>query len=134
MATTGLPFSGLRVADFSWVGVGPITAKNLADHGATVVRVESANRIDGLRVQPPFKDGESGINRSNFFGTFNTSKHSLSIDLKNEGGLKVARRLVEWADVVIDSWTPGAMARLGLGPEDIRKVNPEVITVTELAS
>ncbi len=130
MATTGLPFSGLRVADFSWVGVGPITAKNLADHGATVVRVESANRIDGLRVQPPFKDGESGINRSNFFGTFNTSKHSLSIDLKNEGGLKVARRLVEWADVVIDSWTPGAMARLGLGPEDIRKVNPEVITVT----
>ncbi|MGH1493155.1 MAG: CoA transferase [Acidimicrobiales bacterium] len=129
-ATKGLPFAGLRVADFSWIGVGPITAKNLADHGATVVRVESANRIDGLRVQPPFKDGESGINRSHFFGTFNTSKQSLSIDLKNEGGLRVAKRLVEWADVVIDSWTPGAMARLGLGPEDIRKVNPNVITVT----
>jgi crotonobetainyl-CoA:carnitine CoA-transferase CaiB-like acyl-CoA transferase len=125
-----LPFDGLRVADFSWIGVGPMTAKNLADHGATVVRVESANRIDGLRVQPPFKDGESGINRSHFFGTFNTSKQSLSIDLKNEGGLRVAKRLVEWADVVIDSWTPGAMARLGLGPDDIRAVNPNVITVT----
>ncbi len=125
-----LPFAGLKVADFSWIGVGPITAKSLADHGATVVRVESANRIDGLRVQPPFKDGEPGQNRSNFFGAFNTSKLSLSIDLKNEGGIRVAKRLVEWADVVIDSWTPGAMDRLGLGPEAIRAVNPNVITVT----
>ena len=125
-----LPFEGLKVADFSWIGVGPITAKNLADHGATVVRVESANRIDGLRMQPPFKDDESGPNRSNFFGTFNTSKQSLAIDLKNEGGLRVARRLVDWADVVIDSWTPGAMDRLGLGPDEIRRTNPDVITVT----
>ncbi len=124
------PFDGLRVADFSWIGVGPMTAKCLADHGATVVRVESANRIDGIRMQLPFAGNEPGINRSNFFGTFNTSKLGLSIDLKNEGGLKVARRLVDWADVVIDSWTPGAMARLGLGPDEIRAVNPSVITVT----
>ncbi|MCP5025614.1 MAG: hypothetical protein GY929_04940, partial [Actinomycetia bacterium] len=62
-----LPLAGLKVADFSWIGVGPITAKCLADHGATVVRVESENRIDGLRNQPPFKDGEDGPNRSNFF-------------------------------------------------------------------
>ena len=129
-APSSLPFEGLKVADFSWIGVGPITAKTLADHGATVVRVESANRIDGLRMQPPFKDAESGPNRSNFFGAFNTSKQSLAIDLKNEGGLRVARRLVDWADVVIDSWTPGAMERLGLGPEEIRRTNPEVITVT----
>ncbi len=129
-APPSLPFEGLKVADFSWIGVGPITAKNFADHGATVVRVESANRIDGLRMQPPFKQAESGHNRSNFFGAFNTSKQSLAIDLKNEGGLRVARRLVEWADVVIDSWTPGAMERLGLGPEEIRRTNPDVITVT----
>lgn len=129
-SANGLPFAGLKVADFSWIGVGPITAKSLADHGATVVRVESANRIDGLRLQPPFTDGEAGQNRSNFFGAFNTSKLSLSIDLKNEGGIRVARRLVEWADVVIDSWTPGAMERLGLGPDAIREVNPDVITVT----
>jgi crotonobetainyl-CoA:carnitine CoA-transferase CaiB-like acyl-CoA transferase len=125
-----LPFAGLKVADFSWIGVGPITAKSLADHGATVIRVESANRIDGLRMQPPFKDGESGHDRSNFFGTFNTSKQSIALDLKNEGGLRVAKRMVEWADVVIDSWTPGAMERLGLGPDAVRAVNPGVITVT----
>ena len=125
-----LPFDGLLVADFSWIGVGPITAKCLADHGATVIRVESANRIDGLRMQPPFMGAEPGPNRSNFFGPFNTSKQSLSIDLKNEGGRRVARRLVERADVVIDSFTPGSMARLGLGPDDIAALNPSAITVT----
>jgi len=125
-----LPFDGLVVADFSWIGVGPITAKCLADHGATVVRVESANRIDGLRMQPPFKDAEAGPNRSNFYGAFNTSKLSLSVDLKNDGGLAVARRLIERADVVIDSFTPGSMARLGFGPDDIAKINPDAITVT----
>ncbi len=128
--STDLPFAGLKVADFSWIGVGPITAKCLADHGATVVRVESANRIDGLRVQPPFKDAEHGVNRSNFYGTFNTSKWSIAADLKTPEGLEVARGLVEWADVVVDSFTPGTMQRLGVGPEDIRAINPSAITVT----
>lgn len=126
----GLPFDGLKVADFSWIGVGPMTTKCLADHGATVVRVESASRIDRLRSQVPFKDGEFGWDRSHFFGTFNTSKLSLTLDLKNEGGISAAMRLVDWADVVVDSFTPGAMDRLGLGPDAIRSRNPSVITVT----
>jgi crotonobetainyl-CoA:carnitine CoA-transferase CaiB-like acyl-CoA transferase len=124
-----LPFSGLKVADFSWIGVGPITSKCLADHGATVVRVESQHRIDGLRVQPPMKDGVFGINRSNFYGAFNTSKLGLALDLKTAAGRSVAKRLAAWADVVIDSFTPGVMERLGLGPADIRAVNPSVVTV-----
>ncbi|MEM9565060.1 MAG: CoA transferase [Actinomycetota bacterium] len=124
------PFDGIVVADFSWIGVGPITAKCLADHGATVVRVESENRIDGLRMQPPFANGEPGPNRSNFYGAFNTSKRSMAVDLKNETGVAVARRLIERADVVIDSFTPGSMARLGLGPDDIAAINPNAITVT----
>jgi crotonobetainyl-CoA:carnitine CoA-transferase CaiB-like acyl-CoA transferase len=125
-----LPFDGLKVADFSWIGVGPITAKSLADHGATVIRVESNKRLDALRLNPPFKDGDFNIDKSQFFGTFNTSKQGIDIDLKSEGGMDVARRLIEWADVVIDSFTPGAMARLGLGPEDVARVNPGAITVT----
>lgn len=125
-----LPLAGLKVADFSWIGVGPMTAKCLGDHGATVVRVESVNRLDGLRGQVPFKDGEFGLNRSQFFGTFNTSKLGLSLDLKTEGGASAAQSLVAWADVVIDSFTPGAMERLGLGADQIRSVNPNVITVT----
>src|SRR5690606_8567387 len=70
----GLPLAGVRVADFSWIGVGPITTKALADHGATVVRIESETRLDTLRAQAPFMGAEFGLNRSNFFGTFNTSK------------------------------------------------------------
>ena len=64
----GLPLSGVKVADFSWIAVGPITARCLADHGATVVRVESEKRLDTTRAQAPFKDGEFGLNRSNFYG------------------------------------------------------------------
>ncbi len=125
-----LPLEGIKVADFSWIGVGPITARCLADHGATVVRVESEQRPDGLRVQPPFKDGVFGLNRSNFYGSFNTSKLSVSLDLANPAGVAVARRLTEWADVVIDSFRPGVMQRLGLGPEHIHANNPSAIVVT----
>ncbi|MFN0092941.1 MAG: CoA transferase [Acidimicrobiales bacterium] len=125
-----LPLAGVRVADFSWVGVGPITAKALADHGALVVRVESERRLDRLRVQPPFKDGVFGLNRSNFYGSFNTSKLSLALDLTKPAGLAAAKRLTDWADVVIDSFRPGTMERLGLGHDDIAATNPGVITLT----
>lgn len=125
-----LPLAGLKVADFSWVGVGPITAKALADHGATVVRVESGGRLDPLRNNPPFKDGVSDINLSHFFGTFNTSKLSLDVDLKNPAGIDIARRLIQWADVVIESWTPGAFARLGFDADTLRELNPSAIVVS----
>ncbi|MPY93975.1 MAG: hypothetical protein GEV08_13205 [Acidimicrobiia bacterium] len=126
----GLPLAGVRVADFSWIGVGPITTKALADHGATVVRVESEGRLDTVRAQAPFKDGQFGLNRSNFYGSFNTSKLSITLDLTNEAGLGVARRLVRWADIVMDSFRPGTMAKLGLSHDDIAADNPSVITAT----
>jgi benzylsuccinate CoA-transferase BbsF subunit len=95
-----------------------------------VVRVENEKRLDTLRAQAPFKDDEFGINRSNFFGSFNTSKLSLSLDLTSDAGLSVAKRLAGWADVVIDSFRPGTMDRLGLGHKQIRGDNPSVVTVT----
>ncbi len=128
--TGDLPLSGLKVVDFSWIGVGPITAKVLADHGATVVRVESEGRIDGLRLQVPFKDAEPGINRSQFFATFNTSKLGLGLNLKSQAGVDTARRLIEWADVVIESFTPGTMDRLGLGYDQMSPGNPSLIMVS----
>ncbi|MDH3678373.1 MAG: CoA transferase [Acidimicrobiia bacterium] len=125
-----LPLAGVKVVDFSWIGVGPITAKSLADHGATVVRVESENRLDGLRMQPPYVGGESGLNRSNFFGTFNTSKLGLSLDLKTPAGIDVARRLIGWADVVVESFTPGTFDRLGLGYAEMSAAHPSLIMVS----
>jgi crotonobetainyl-CoA:carnitine CoA-transferase CaiB-like acyl-CoA transferase len=125
-----LPLAGLKVADFSWIGVGPISARYLADHGATVVKVESESRPDGLRAAGPFKDGERGWNRSQFFGDFNTSKQSLALDLKNPAAGDVARRLIAWADVYLESFTPGAIDRLGLGYETARALNPSIVMVS----
>jgi crotonobetainyl-CoA:carnitine CoA-transferase CaiB-like acyl-CoA transferase len=122
-----LPFEGVRVADFSWIGVGPITAKYFADHGATVVRVETERPADRLRLVGPFKDGVPGVNRCQFFASFNTSKLSLALNLKRPEGLEVARRLIGWADVCLDSFTAGTMASLGLGYEVVREWNPGII-------
>ncbi len=123
----GLPFAGLKVADFSWIGVGPITGKYLADHGADVIRIETANPPDRLRVAGPFKDGVFGPNRSQFYGAFNTSKRSIALNLKTPEAQEIARKLIAWADVVLESFTPGTMAGLGLGYEDAKRINPGVI-------
>ena len=125
-----LPFADLKVADFAWVGVGPITSKYLADHGATVVRVESENRPDVLRGAPPFKDDVPGINRSQFFGDFNTSKLGLALDLTQDDAIAVAKRLIAWSDVMIESFTPGAVQRMGLDYERMREINPGLVMVS----
>lgn len=122
-----LPFEGLKVADFSWVGVGPITARCLADHGATVVRVESESRPDVLRGGVPFKDAEPGWNRSQFFGDFNTSKLGLALNLKSAEALAIAKRLIAWADVYIESFRPGTVESLGLGYDVAKRINPQVV-------
>ena len=122
-----LPFEGIKIADFSWVGVGPITGKYFADHGATVVRVETNGRPDILRIVGPFKDGVPGPNRSQFYAEFNSSKLGVTLDLKSDAGLAVAKRLVTWADVYLESFTPGTMDGLGLGYDVARSLNPSII-------
>lgn len=123
-------FDGLKVADFAWVGVGPLISKTLADNGATVVHVESATRPDVLRGMPPFKDRVPGVDRSQFMANFNTSKLGLALDLATEGGRAVARRLTGWADVVVESFTPGTMARLGLDYETLRADHSDLIMLS----
>ena len=107
-------FEGIKVCDLSWVGVGPQSGRELALHGATVVRVESHRRPDTLRLSLPFKDFEPGINRSAFGCAFNTQKYGISLDYSKPKGQDVARRLIMWADIVTDSMTPGSLARWGL--------------------
>lgn len=123
-------FEGLKVADFAWVGVGPLISKALADHGATVIHVESVTRPDVLRLGPPFKDGEAGINRSQFMANFNSSKRGLALNLATEEGRALARRLIEWADVVVESFTPGTMQKLGLDYATIAKERPELVMLS----
>jgi crotonobetainyl-CoA:carnitine CoA-transferase CaiB-like acyl-CoA transferase len=125
-----LPFAGLKVADFSWIGVGPISARYLADHGANVVRVESETRPDNLRGAGPFKDGVPGWNRSHFFAEFNTSKRGLLLDLRKDAAREVAKRLIAWADVYVESFSPGTLDKLGLGYEAARALNPGVVMMS----
>jgi benzylsuccinate CoA-transferase BbsF subunit len=120
-------FEGIHVADFSWVGVGPQVARELAEHGATVVRVESHKRLDQLRLIGPFKDFKPGVNRSAFGTSFNTNKYGISVDLRSAKGQEVGKRLALWADVVCDSMTPGAMKKMGLDYERLREIKPEII-------
>ena len=125
--TAYLPFDGLKVVDISWVVVGPTTTKYLADHGATVVRVEAATPLDILRTVGPFKDGVPGPDRTQFYGDANTSKLGLSLDLKNPAGIDIAKRLISWADVFVESFTPGTVDSLGIGYETARQLNPSIV-------
>jgi len=120
-------FEGLHVVDFSWAAAGPQVPRELAEHGATVIHVESHKRLCPLRTFAPFKDAQPGIDRSAFHAEYNTNKLSMSIDLNQAKAQEVARRLVAWADVVAESMTPGTMGKMGLDYESCRKVNPAVI-------
>jgi len=109
------------------VAAGPQIARELAEHGATVVRIESHKRPDLLRVSAPYRDGIPGIDRSAFGAAFNTNKYGMSLDLTRPKGREVAKKLVAWADVVADNMTPGSMAKLGLDYESCRQVRPDII-------
>jgi crotonobetainyl-CoA:carnitine CoA-transferase CaiB-like acyl-CoA transferase len=122
--------AGLKVADFTWAGVGPLTTKALADHGASVVHVESASRVDTLRRAGAPWQGKPGPDRSHFFSNYNTSKFGLALNITTAEGRDVARRLIDWADIVVDSFTPGTMTRRGLDYAELRRVRPELITVS----
>ena len=120
-------FEGIKVADFSWVAVGPQVTRELAEHGATVVRIECHRNPDTLRVSGPFKDSISGIDRSAFAAVYNTGKYGISLDLNMPKGQEVAKRLVQWADIVTDSMTPGTIAKWGLDYESCKKIKPDII-------
>jgi len=120
-------FKDLKVADFSWVSVGPQTTRYLAHQGATVVRVESITHLDESRFVPPYKDGVTGINHSAFFTEFNTNKYSMTLNLNHPRAKEVAIRLIKWADIVAESFSAGMMARWGLSYEEVRKIKPDII-------
>lgn len=122
--------AGLKVADFAWVGVGPIMSKSLADHGAEVIHVESSQRLDVLRTIGPFKDREPGINRSQFFNNFNTNKKSIDLNFKNPDDLSIALKIANWADVLVESFVPGTMARYGLDYANLSQTNPALIMMS----
>jgi benzylsuccinate CoA-transferase BbsF subunit len=124
------PLDGVKVLDLSWVMVGPVSARVLADLGADVVKVESAKRIDPLRTLGPFKDGQSGPERSLSWHNLNAGKRGLTLNLKHPGAVKAVCRLAGWADIVLESFTPRALRGMGLGYAELAAVNPRLIMLS----
>ncbi|MEN3296249.1 MAG: benzylsuccinate CoA-transferase BbsF subunit, partial [Burkholderiales bacterium] len=117
----------IKVIDFTWIGAGSYTTKLLADLGADVIKIETSARLDSLRVARPFKDRISGVNRSGYFADRNTSKRSITVNVKHEEGLKLVKQLIAHADLVTNNFTPGVMEKLGLGYEVLKEIKPDVI-------
>ena len=115
------PLDGLRVLDFTIVLSGPLCTRMLADAGAEVTKIESAE-ADIVRQRPPFRDGES-----TFYASLNCGKRSMKLDLKDAASVDIVRRLARRADVLVENFRPGVMQRLGLGYHDLAEMNPRLV-------
>lgn len=127
----GKALQGLRVVEFGAFAAGPVVGKHLADYGAEVIKIESRSRPDGFRAHyPPYKDNRWGLERSGLFAMSNNGKRSVTLNLKHPEGARIARELVRRADVVVENFTPGTMARLGLAYEHLVEVNPQLVMLS----
>jgi alpha-methylacyl-CoA racemase len=122
-----LPLDGLRVLDLSRLLPGGFCSLLLSDFGADVVKVEDTGLGDYVRLSPPYYEGADETARGALFLALNRGKRSIRIDLKDDRGKEVLLRLVRDADVLLESFRPGVMDRLGVGYERLREVNPGLV-------
>ena len=113
---------GLTVIDFTTIVAGPWATRLMADCGAEVIKIETAGEGDLMRFVPPIVGGASRV-----FAQFNRGKKSVVLDLKAPADLDLVRRLIDGADVVVENFRPGVMARLGLGYDDLSARNPRLV-------
>src|SRR5512145_38948 len=119
------PLAGVRVVDVSQILSGPYACMILADQGADVVKVESPGIGDPMRIGPYRRAG-----RASFYVNANRGKRGIVLHLQKPRGREALLRLVKGADVFVQNWRPGAAERLGLGYEDLRAANPDLIYVS----
>jgi crotonobetainyl-CoA:carnitine CoA-transferase CaiB-like acyl-CoA transferase len=124
-AAPGGPLAGIRVIDLSAVVSGPFATSILADQGADVIVVESVHLPDVVRRSGPLAATAGGV--SAMYAAQNRNKRSVGVDLKQERGRRLVERLVAGADVVVQNFRPGVLDRLGLGWEDLRRINPDLV-------
>ncbi len=123
-------FEGLKILELGAGAAGPVATRYFADQGATVVRVESGVRPDFLRLLH-FRPGDPhGLNGGPMFVLMNPNKLSVSVNLSKPEGVAVVERLVRWADVVSENFSPRAMAKWGLSYERLRELKPDLVMVS----
>ena len=118
------PLTGIRVLDLTAIVAGPFCTTMLADMGAEVVKVERADRGDDTRTATRY-EGRDG--HEDYFNAINRSKKSIALDLKKPAAQAAARELAKKADVVVENFKPGTAARLGMGWDDLRPLNPALV-------
>jgi crotonobetainyl-CoA:carnitine CoA-transferase CaiB-like acyl-CoA transferase len=122
-----LPLEGIRVLDLSRLLPGGFCSLLLADFGAEVLKVEDTGMGDYIRWSPPLYDGPHESSRSALFLSLNRNKRSIRLDLKTDGGREALLRLAGEYDVVLESFRPGVLDRLGVGYEAMRERNPGIV-------
>ena len=122
MPTINKALEGVRVLDFTQIGAVPLAGMQMGDMGAEVIKVEAPGGDIGRKLGPPWQHGESVVSMS-----FNRNKRSLIVDLKKPGGAALILRLARSTDVVLESFRPGVMARLGLDYETLRTHKPDLV-------
>ena len=125
------PLAGLKVLDMTCWWAGPGATQLMAALGAEVIHVEAIQRMDGMRPAATlvFTDRDEWWEYSPFFLTINVNKKGITLDLDQEEGRELAARLVQWADVVIENYTPRVMERFGFDGEGLRALNPSAVVV-----
>ena len=130
-AAPGGALDRLRVLDLTWVLAGPYATKQLAEHGADVIKIESRHRQDPTRLAPSMhlRPGDD-IDDSGYFINFNRNKRSVAVNLRTPKGQELVRDLAHRCDVVIENFSPGLLARWGLDYPSLRAGHPGVIVVS----
>ena len=126
----GGPLKGLRVLDLTQWVAGPYCTKLLAMFGAEVIKVERPRFGDPMRYAPPYVNNRPGTDNGLAFLDLNINKRGVSLNLACETGRHIALELVRRADLVVESFRPGTLERLGLGWDVLRGVNPSVVLVS----
>lgn len=117
---------GLKILDFSTLMPGPAATMSLADMGADVLKVSSRKRVDLVLAGGNVVDGTQVRELE---ATIDRNKRSITLDLKKDEAKRIVKRLVSEYDIVVEQFRPGVMERLGLGYEELKRVNPRVIYV-----
>jgi len=123
-------FAGTTILEFGGGAAGPVATRYFADHGATVIRVESRRRPDFLRLLRLTPDSPGGLDGAHHFAVLNANKLSVALDLSRPEGVAVARRLALWADAVAENFAPGAMAKWGLDYASLVKERPDLVMIS----
>jgi len=129
-----IALEGIRIADFTWAWAGAYATTQLAFLGAEVIRIESNQRIDAARKRHSLSHkADLGINEGQNFHQLNPNKMSITLNLRKERAIELAKELVAKSDIVMDNFRPGVMDRLGLGYATLKEINPDIIVLSSSA-